>query len=116
MRQEIIENAISDLHRSSRDIAGCALVSVDGQTVASSLQQGVDPDRVAAMSAAVLRLGEEAARGLGCGALDQVMLKGESGYVLLMGGGKGAVLSVITNSSAKLGLVLQGARRAVPGG
>ncbi len=113
MREEVIENAIKSLQRSSRDIQGCAVVSSDGGMVACSLKSGMDPDRVGAMSAAVQKLGKEAARELGCGALDQIMLKGESGYVRLIGAGEDAVLSVITDAAAKLGLVLQDARGAV---
>ena len=79
MRKDLIENAIMGLQMSSRDIQGCAVVSSDGQMVACSLKPGTDPDRVGAMSAAVQKLGKEAARELGCGALEQIMLKGDSG-------------------------------------
>ena len=113
MRKDVIENALKGLHKSSRDIKGCAVISLDGQMVASSMKPGMDPDRVRTMSAAVQKLGKEAARALGCGALEQIMLKGDSGYVLLIGAGEDAVLSVITDVSAKLGLVLQDARGAV---
>ena len=113
MRKDVVENVIMGLQRSSRDIKGCAVVSSDGQMVASSLKPGMDLDRVGAMSAAVQKLGQEAARALGCGALEQIMLKGETGYVLLVAVGEDAVLSVITDTSAKLGLVLQDARGAV---
>jgi len=113
MRKDLIENAIMGLQMSSRDIQGCAVVSSDGQMVACSLKPGTDPDRVGAMSAAVQKLGKEAARELGCGALEQIMLKGDSGYVLIIGAGEDAVLSVITDAAAKLGLVLQDARGAV---
>ncbi len=113
MRKDVIENAIMGLKRSSRGIQGCAVVSSDGHMMASSLKPGTDLDRVGAMSAAVQKLGKEAARELGCGALEQITLKGESGYVLLLGVGGDAVLSVITDASAKLGLILQDARGAV---
>ena len=39
---------------------------------------------MAAMSAAMLALGERIAAELGRGELDQVYIKGDSGYVLLM--------------------------------
>lgn len=110
MRIEVIENAIRGLHKSSREIQGCAVISLDGQIVASSLKPGIDPDRVGTMSAAVQKLGKEATQAIGCGALEQIMLKADRGYVLLVGAGEDALLSVITDPSAKLGLVLQDAR------
>ena len=40
------------------------------------------------------------------------MVKVDNGYVVLIGAGKEAVLIVITNAAAKLGLVFLDARRA----
>ena len=112
MRTQMLQSVLNDLRSSSGDIEGCAIVSLDGLTVASSLMEGRDENRVGAMSAAMLALGEKTAKELGRGRLDQVMVKGESGYLLLIGAGKDAVLIVITNAAAKLGLVFLDARRA----
>ncbi len=113
MWKETAEEAMKDLRSSSQDITGCALVAQDGQILASSLKPGVDPARMGAVSVAALKLGEEAAGGLECGALQQLTLKGEGGYVLLIREGDDAVLCIMTRSSAKVGLVLQDARRTV---
>ena len=113
MREEMVGIAMEELRGSSQDIRGCALVSLDGQILASSLKQGLEPARVGTMSLAALKLGEEAAGGLGCGAFKQFTLKGESGYVVTIRVGEDALLSIITGPSAKLGLVLQDAWRAV---
>ena len=113
MWKEAAEEAMKDLRNSSQDITGCALVAPDGQILASSLEPGVDSARMGAVSVAALSLGDEAAEGLGCGALQQLTLKGESGYVLLIREGDDTVLSIMTTSSAKLGLVLQDACRTV---
>lgn len=88
------------------DIQAAALVSLDGFTMASALPQGMQPDRVGAMSAAILGLGERAAAELGRGHLSQVFIEGEGGYVLLVSAGDRAVLTVMADSGAKLGLVL----------
>ncbi len=50
---------LRELQASSPDIEASAIVSVDGLTIASALPQGVEEDRVSAMSAAMLSLGEK---------------------------------------------------------
>jgi hypothetical protein len=81
--------------------------------MASSLPGGVEEDRVSAMSAAMISLGERIANELGRGMLDEVYIHGEGGYVLLMSSGQEAVLTVLARQKAKLGLVLLEMRRAV---
>ena len=64
------------------------------------------------MSAAMLSLGERIATELGRGILDQVYIKGEKGYVVLMAVGHDAVLTVLARQQAKLGLLFLDMRRA----
>ncbi len=110
--QQLIES-LRNLQASSPDIEASAVVSVDGLTIASALPQGIEEDRVSAMSAAMLSLGERIASELGRGVLDQVYIKGENGYVMLMAVGEEAVLTVMARQQARLGLILLDMRRAV---
>jgi len=103
---------LRDLQASSPDIEASAVVSVDGLTIASALPQGVEEDRVAAMSAAMLSLGERIASELGRGSLEQVYIKGVNGYVVLMSVGEEAVLTALAREQAKLGLIFLDMRRA----
>lgn len=103
---------LQDLQASSPDIEASAVVSVDGLSIASALPQGVEEDRVSAMSAAMLSLGERIASELGRGTLNQVYIKGESGYVLLASVGEEAVLTIMARQQAKLGLIFLDMRRA----
>ncbi len=80
--------------------------------MASSLPADVEEDRVSAMSAAMLSLGERIATELGRGVLDQVFIHGKSGYVVLMSVGEDAVLTVLAREQAKLGLIMLDMRRA----
>ena len=64
------------------------------------------------MSAAMLSLGERIASELGRGALDQVYIHGDHGYVILMSVGQDAVLTVLAREQAKLGLIMLDMRRA----
>jgi hypothetical protein len=88
------------------------VVSVDGLSIASALPQGVEEDRVSAMSAAMLSLGERIANELGRGVLEQVYIKGQEGYVILMAVGEEAVLTALAREQAKLGLIFLDMRRA----
>lgn len=110
--QQLIES-LRNLQASSPDIEASAVVSVDGLTIASALPQGIEEDRVSAMSAAMLSLGERIASELGRGVLEQVYIKGENGYVMLMAVGEEAVLTVMARQQARLGLILLDMRRAV---
>lgn len=105
-REERLASALDDLMAESPDIQAAALVSMDGFTMASALPQGMQEDRVGAMSAAILGLGERAAAELGRGSLTQVFIEGADGYVVLIAAGGRAVLTTLANADAKLGLVL----------
>ena len=111
-RSQLMVERLRDLQASSPDIEASAVVSVDGLTIASALPQGVEEDRVSAMSAAMLSLGERIASELGRGALDQVYIKGEEGFVILMSIGEDAVLTALARENAKLGLIFLDMRRA----
>ncbi len=103
---------LKKLQISSPDIQASALVSVDGLIIASALPASVEEDRVSAMSAAMLSLGERISLELRRGELDQVYIRGDKGYVLLTSVGNEAVLTVIANSEAKLGLIFLDIKRA----
>lgn len=111
-REERLAEALNQLMQDSQEIEAAALVSLDGFTMASALPDGMHEDRVGAMSAAILGLGERAAAELGRGQLSQVFIEGESGYVLLMAAGERAVLTCLADPDAKLGLVLYDMRMA----
>ena len=111
-RTDLMVDRLRDLQGSTQDVEASAVVSVDGLIIASSLPAGVEEDRVSAMSAAMLSLGERIAGELGRGSLDEVYIHGDNGYVLLMSVGEDAVLTVLAREQAKLGLIMLEMRRA----
>jgi predicted regulator of Ras-like GTPase activity (Roadblock/LC7/MglB family) len=111
-RESRLADALEQLMQESVDVEASALVSLDGFIIASALPQGMQEDRVGAMSAAILALGERAAAELGRGQLTQVFIEGAEGYVLLVAAGGRAVLTVLARKEAKLGLVLYDMREA----
>jgi len=112
-RNDQLVERLRDLQVSSPSIEAAVIVSVDGLSMASSLPANIEEDRVSAMSAAMLSLGERIASELGRGSLDQVYIKGEHGYVILMSIGEEAVLTVLAREQAKLGLIFLDMSRAV---
>ena len=111
-RSAMMVERLREMQSGSPGVQASAVVSVDGLTIASALPADTEEDRVAAMSAAMLSLGERIASELGRGELDQVYVRGNGGYVVLMSVGDEAVLTILADISAKLGLVFLEARRA----
>lgn len=109
--QQMVER-LRSMQASAPDIEASAVVSVDGLIMASALQQGAEEDRVSAMSAAMLSLGERIAQELGRGGLEQVYIKGDKGFIVLISVGQEAVLTALARQDGKLGLVFLEMRRA----
>jgi predicted regulator of Ras-like GTPase activity (Roadblock/LC7/MglB family) len=111
-RTALMVKRLRALQASTQDVESSAVVSVDGLIIASSLPSGVEEDRVSAMSAAMLSLGERISGELGRGTLSEVYIHGSEGYVLLVSVGEDAVLTVLARQQAKLGLIFLEMRRA----
>jgi hypothetical protein len=111
-RADKMVNRLRDMQSASPDIIASAIVSVDGLIMASALPNDVEEDRVSAMSAAMLSLGERIAVELGRGDLDEVYIRGEEGFVMLTAVGQEAVLTALARDEAKLGLIFLEMRRA----
>jgi predicted regulator of Ras-like GTPase activity (Roadblock/LC7/MglB family) len=112
MRADMLASILAELNGTSSDIEASAVISTDGLTMASALPAGLDEDRVGAMSAAMLSLGDRTSQELARGRLEQVLVKGGKGYVLMVYAGKEAVLTVLARSNAKLGLIFLDVKRA----
>lgn len=110
-RTDLMVDRLRDLQATTPEVEASAVVSVDGLTIASSLPANFEEDRVSAMSAAMLSLGERIASELGRGGLDQVYVKGDEGYVILMSVGEEAVLTTLVREGARLGLIFLDMRR-----
>jgi uncharacterized protein len=111
-RADQMVDRLRSMQAAAPDIEASAIVSVDGLIMASALQQGVEEDRVSAMSAAMLSLGERISGELGRGSLEQVYIKGDTGAIVLTSVGSEAVLTALARQEAKLGLIFLEMRRA----
>ncbi len=111
-RNEELNKALANLQASSADVQACAVVSEDGLIIASMLPRGLEETQVAAMSVAMLSVGRRTSMELKRGKLQQLFVKGEDGYVIIMYAGLHAVMLAMTGKDAKLGLVLYNLSRA----
>ena len=108
----MLNSILSDLNGSSADIEASAVLSTDGLMMDSILPAGMDEDRVGAMSAAMLSLGDRTSEELARGTLEQVLIKGDKGFILMIYAGPDAVVTVLTKPEARLGLIFLDVKRA----
>jgi uncharacterized protein len=107
-----LERALEDLKALSWDITSCAVLSKEGELLASSYGPGVDRERAMAMLAALANLAERTARENGKEHASQARIKTEGGHVLLIRLESGGTLAATTGPDARVGLVLYDMRNA----
>ena len=95
------------------DVEGAAMVTPDGLPLASSLPGGMDDERVSAMSAAMLSLGDRIGRELARGEIDRIYVEGEEGFSILTSCGEDAVFLVLAGKSAKQGVLMLEIKRTI---
>lgn len=105
----ILQNFVS----STSDVQGAAVVTPDGLSLASSLPSGMDEERVSAMSAAMLSLGERIGGELNRGGIERIYVEGEDGYGILTSCGEDAVFLVLASKAAKQGVLMLEIKRSL---
>jgi hypothetical protein len=95
------------------DVQGAALVTPDGLPLASSLPSGMDDERVSAMSAAMLSLGERIGKELARGDIDRIYVEGTEGFSILTKCDEEAVFIVLASKAAKQGVLMLEIKRSV---
>lgn len=101
-----IESILQNFVSGTGDIQGATLVSPDGLSLATVLPTTMDDEKVSAMSAAMLSLGERIGNELSRGSIDRIYVEGDKGYGVLTNCGEDAVLLVLASQSAKQGLLM----------
>jgi len=112
-RADQLNRTLRKLQHDSPGVEASALISEDGLMIASALSQDMEETRVAGMTATLLNLGSRATIELSRGTVQEVIVRGEHGYAVLISAGRGALLLALTNENAKLGLVFFDMREAV---
>jgi hypothetical protein len=105
----ILKNFVS----TTADVQGAAMVTPDGLPLASSLPGGMDEERVSAMSAAMLSLGDRIGKELSRGNIDRIYVEGEEGFSILTSCGQDAVFLVLAGRAAKQGVLMLEIKRTL---
>ena len=105
----ILKNFVS----TTADVQGAAMVTPDGLPLASSLPGGMDEERVSAMSAAMLSLGDRIGKELSRGNIDRIYVEGEEGFSILTSCGQDAVFLVLAGRAAKQGVLMLEIKRTI---
>lgn len=104
-RAEDLNRILRQLQSGTPEVEASALISEDGLMIASALPQHIDEIRVAGMSSTLIALGTRAATELQRGKVEQVLIRGDAGYVVLTAAASGTMLLVLATKEAKLGLI-----------
>lgn len=98
---------------SSPDIQGASLVTPDGLPLAATLASSLDEERVAAMTAAMLSLGERIGSELSRGGIEKIAVEGAEGTAILTSCGEDAVFLVLASKAAKQGILMLEVKQAL---
>jgi predicted regulator of Ras-like GTPase activity (Roadblock/LC7/MglB family) len=107
-----LEGVLEGLRSLSGEIVTAAVLSGNGDLMASTVSPGVDRERYAAMLAALAGLARRTAREGGGSGFAQARIGAEEGHVLLVGLANGGTLAATTGPEARVGLVLYDMRNA----
>ena len=105
-KADALGRILRELQESTPEIAACAVSSLDGFIIASRLPPSVNEDGVGALSAALHSVAEKVAKDMGRGGVEQIVVKGESGYLVTVAISRDAILTAIAPQDATVGLVI----------
>ncbi|MGV9357298.1 roadblock/LC7 domain-containing protein [Streptomyces misionensis] len=111
--EDDLRTVLEELHRLRTrvpQLTGALAAGVDGLVVAHDTP-GVDPDGLAALTAAALGVSVRVADATGNGGLRELLVRGERGYVATYAAGRSAVLTLLAQDRVNVGrLHLEGRR------
>jgi len=110
MHPEILNKILTNLNETNAGIEASALITMTGLPIYTTLSHDIDEDSVSALSAAVISLGRRSLEELLCGNLEQIVITGEKGYVLLTQAGNKTLLAMQVRLGAPIDQILQDAR------
>ena len=100
-----LQGALQNFVAGSAVVQSAAIVTPDGLPLASVLLDNMDEEKTAAMSAAMLSLGERIGKELARGEIDRIFVQGSMGYGILTSCGNDALLLTLASKDAKQGLL-----------
>ena len=109
--QEQLTSVLKEMENKDPDIEGSLLLRTDGLVLASAVAEGIDRDLAAAMSASILNVGSRVLEELKKGTVENVIVRGSGGVVMVIAVSPEIVLGAIGKKDSNLGLMLVEMRR-----
>ncbi len=106
---EIIRSFVTD----TSHVQGAAIVTHEGLPIASTLPDGLEETRAAAMAAAVITIGDRVGDELQRGTMQHITLLGSRGYSILTFCGSEALFLVLASPDVKQGVLMLEIQRIV---
>ncbi len=110
---EKLNQILQEFVSTTSDIQGAALVTPDGLPLATTLPGQMDEDRVSAMSASMLSLGERIGKELARGNVERIFVEGGDGYGILTSCTEEALFLVLASQEAKQGVLMLEIKRTL---
>lgn len=98
----MMRSILLDLNKKSANIKASAIISKDGLVMAAVLPTDMNEDNIGAISAALYSVGTRSVQEFAGGIVEQMMIQGSHGYILMTHAGKEVVLTVITKTHEEL--------------
>ena len=111
-KTERLGSILTNLRSSMPELRGALIATADGLPIAQSFSDNTDANRVAAMAATALGLGQRINDTLGAGNLSEMSVSGLNGQVFIYSVGAKGALAVVTPAGVNLGLLHMEARDA----
>ncbi|MDP2845565.1 MAG: roadblock/LC7 domain-containing protein [Candidatus Methanoperedens sp.] len=102
---EMLEKILKDINNIG-GVEACVVASRDGLLICSTMPKKQHAETFAAMSATMIGAAETATTELGKGITDRIIVESKHGTIIGTGAGSKALLLVMTQPGAGLGLVL----------
>lgn len=110
-KQDELARVIYDIRSSIPELHGVMIASVDGIAISHDFSES-EAERVAAMAATALGLGKRMTERTNLGGLQESVVRGDHGYLVVYAAGQNAVLVMAGPANSNLGLMRIEARSA----
>lgn len=110
---EKLNQILEEFASTTSDIQGAAIVTPDGLPLATVLPGKMDEERVSAMSASMLSLGERIGKELSRGDVARIFVEGEEGYGILTSCTEETIFLVLASRQAKQGVLMLEIKRVL---
>ncbi|MBS7287851.1 MAG: roadblock/LC7 domain-containing protein [Candidatus Freyarchaeota archaeon] len=103
--KEKLASALEEMEASDPDIEASAVIRKDGLVLASAIKHG-DENLIAAMGAALYNIGARAVKEITMGNLQQIVVSGKAGTIIIVGVDDKHLLTAVTRPDANMGLII----------